>query len=167
VATSKALGYNLGIKLIRGAYLNEERSIAAANGLESPVWDELQQTHDCYNSSMLHVIENLTPQGMLMVASHNADSVELAKKKLADLAITDDRVRFAQLKAFSDHLTGQLSSEAFKVYKYLPYGPMEEVMPYLVRRGQESKQVVREQVYQNKFLRQEILRRLNPLNKLK
>ena len=71
------------------------------------------------------------------------------------------------MKAFSDHVTGELSSEDYKVYKYLPYGPMEEVMPYLVRRGQESKQVVREQVYQNKFLKEEIVRRLNPLARLK
>mmetsp|Transcript_7859 Transcript_7859/g.13176 ORF Transcript_7859/g.13176 Transcript_7859/m.13176 type:complete len:464 (-) Transcript_7859:149-1540(-) len=149
VATSKRLGYNLGIKLIRGAYMNEERKLAQENGYESPVWEEIEETHKSYNDSMVHIIRNLTPEGLLLVASHNTETVALAKQEINEQAIADDRVRFAQLKAFSDHVTGQLSFENFKVYKYLPYGPMEEVMPYLIRRGQESKQVCREQVYQN------------------
>lgn len=167
VAASKALGYNLGIKLIRGAYMNEERKLAADNGYESPVWDELEQTHNCYNDSLVHIIENLTPSGMLMVASHNAESVSLAKSQIEKLGFSDGRVRFAQLKAFSDHVTNELSLQQYQVYKYLPYGPMEEVMPYLIRRGQESKQVVREQVYQNTFLKAELKKRLSPFNRLR
>ena len=140
VATSKIMGYNLGIKLIRGAYMNEERNLAKEHYYESPVWDTIEDTHACFNDSMLHIIENLSDKGYLLVASHNVDSVVMAQKKMQELEITDKRVRFAQLKGFSDQLTGMLSQDKnLTVYKYLPYGPTETVMPYLVRRGQESK----------------------------
>ena len=165
VAASKVLGYNIGIKLIRGAYMNEERKLAQEHGYESPIWDTLEHTHRCYNDSMLHILDNLTEDSMLLIASHNMDSVQLAKNKMLEVGIADSRVRFAQLKAFSDHITSQLALENFQVYKYLPYGPMEEVMPYLIRRGQESKQVVREQTFQNVFLKNEIKRRMNLFSK--
>jgi len=79
VATSKILGFNLGIKLIRGAYMNEERALAAEQGVESPVWDTLEDTHKCYNECMVHIIDNLKEDEMLFIASHNADSVNMAK----------------------------------------------------------------------------------------
>jgi proline dehydrogenase len=72
-----------------------------------------------------------------------------------------ERVRFGQLRGFSDQITSGLADRGFKVYKYVPFGPTEEVMPYLIRRGQESRQVVREQVFQNEFLVKEIKQRFN------
>lgn len=159
VACSKALGYNLGIKLIRGAYMSEERALAAEAGVPSPVWDTIEQTHECYDKCMAHVLHNLEEKSLLFVASHNADSIEMAKDLMHRLQITDDRVRFGQLKGFSDQITGMLAQQNYKVYKYLPFGPTETVMPYLIRRGQESKQVLREQEFQNLFLKNEILSR--------
>lgn len=102
VACSKALGFNLGVKLIRGAYMSEERALAAAEGVPSPVWDTLEDTHACYNKGLDHVLNNLDEKSLLFIASHNADSVELAKELMDKLNITDDRVRFGQLKGFSD-----------------------------------------------------------------
>jgi len=145
VAASKLLGYNLGVKLIRGAYMNEERTLAAKNGYESPIWDDIESTHKCYNDCMEHVIENMKPEDMVFIASHNVDTVEIAKNLATKRGFKDlERVRFGQLRGFSDQVTGQLAGEGFTVYKYLPFGPTEEVMPYLVRRGQESRQVLRE-----------------------
>ena len=95
VATSKVLGYNLGIKLIRGAYMMEERRLAEKHGYESPIWDKLEHTHKCYNESMIHILENLTQDGMILIASHNFDTVQLAKDKMTELGISDSRVRFA------------------------------------------------------------------------
>ena len=68
-------------------------------------------------------------------------------------------VKFGQLKGFSDQVTSDIAAKGFDVYKYLPFGPTEQVMPYLVRRGQESRQVLREQQFQNTFLKREILSR--------
>lgn len=81
VRCSKIYGYNLGIKLIRGAYMLEERHLATSNKYESPVWDSIDETHKCYNTNMQLVIENMTENDMILVASHNVESVDLAKKK--------------------------------------------------------------------------------------
>jgi proline dehydrogenase len=102
VATSKVLGYNLGVKLIRGAYMNEERALAQENGYESPVWATIEETHACYNDNMLHVIEHLEENGLLFVASHNQSSVDQATELIRQRGFRDHRVRFGQLKAFSD-----------------------------------------------------------------
>jgi proline dehydrogenase len=59
--------------------MNEERALAAEQGVESPVWDTIEDTHNCYNECMVHIIENLKEASMLFIASHNADSVDLAK----------------------------------------------------------------------------------------
>ena len=161
VRASQALGYNLGLKLIRGAYMNEEREISAEKGTESPVWDTIDGTHKCYNAAVSHVIEQMKPEDMLFVASHNQDSVTLAKDLVNKRDMKDlERVRFAQLRGFSDQVTSDIASDGFRVYKYIPFGPTEQVMPYLVRRGQESRQVLREQQYQNEFLKKEIFNRL-------
>ena len=144
IEASKMLGYNLGIKLIRGAYMEEERRLAGETGLESPVWESIEETHSCYNDCLTMAVEAVDKNSLIFVASHNADSVNIAKNMILERGFEQPRVRFGQLKAFSDQITGQLAAENFKVYKYLPYGPTEKVMPYLVRRGQESKQVLRE-----------------------
>lgn len=140
VAASKALNYNLGVKLIRGAYMNEERNLAAEQGCESPIWEDIESTHKCYNYCMQYVIENMKKEDMVFVASHNVETCDIAKRLATERGFKDlERVRFGQLRGFSDQVTGQLAGEGFTVYKYLPFGPTEEVMPYLVRRGQESR----------------------------
>ena len=103
VATAKQYGYNLGIKLIRGAYMNEERELAQKGNYESPVWDTIEETHRCYNQNMELMIRNMTKQDMIFVASHNVDTVELAKKLVVERGLkSHDRVRFGQLRGFSD-----------------------------------------------------------------
>ena len=94
-----------------------------------------------------NIIQNLREFDLLILASHNQDTVDFVKKIVQETPEIQDKVRFGQLKGFSDQITEELVKSNLKVYKYLPYGPTEVVMPYLVRRGQESKQVVREQVY--------------------
>lgn len=123
--------------------MNEERSIAKRDGVESPVWDDIKDTHKCYDQNMQLLIPSMKPTDMLLVGSHNVESCEMAAK----LAVEHDRVQnvlLGQLQGFSDHLTNNLANRGLRVFKYVPFGPTEQVMPYLVRRGQESKQVVRE-----------------------
>lgn len=74
------MGYNLGIKLIRGAYMREERDLAQKHNYVSPVWSTIEETHKCYNGNLEHLIAHAEEHDMIFVASHNADSVELAKK---------------------------------------------------------------------------------------
>lgn len=82
IRCSKIYGFNLGIKLVRGAYMLEERHLATQGKYESPVWDTIEETHICYNSNMKLIIESMTEYDMMLVASHNVDTVDLAKKTL-------------------------------------------------------------------------------------
>ena len=165
MACSQALGYNLGVKLIRGAYMNEERTLAADQGVESPVCDTIEATHANYDYCMKYVLDHLEENDLMLIASHNNDSIEKAKAVIEERGINKDQVRFGQLKGFSDQITNKLAQQNYKVYKYLPYGPTETVMPYLIRRGQESRQVLREQEFQNVFLKNELMKRLSPFHR--
>jgi proline dehydrogenase len=139
----------------------EERALAKTQGVASPVFDTIEGTHVCYNTGMEHIIKNMTEKDMILVASHNVETVDLAKRLTEERDFKlNPRVRFGQLRGFSDQVTGELAAEGFKVFKYVPYGPTEQVMPYLVRRGQESRQVLREQKFQNEVLGREIRMRI-------
>jgi proline dehydrogenase len=102
IAASKALGYNLGVKLVRGAYMNEERTVAAERGVDSPIWENIEQTHECYDANLAALVQSVGDHGLIMLASHNVDSVALAKEQMASHGIDADRVQFGQLKGFSD-----------------------------------------------------------------
>ena len=111
VKASKSYSFNMGIKLIRGAYMNEERTLAEEQNRESPVWDTLDETHKCYDTSMMHIIKNMNSDDMLFIASHNTDSCELAMALSEDLDLKDkDCIRFGQLKGFSDQVTGDIAA---------------------------------------------------------
>ncbi len=71
----------------------------------------------------------------ILVASHNADSVDIATEIIDERQLTQKQVSFGQLRGFSDQITNELADEGFKVFKYVPFGPTQEVMPYLIRRG--------------------------------
>lgn len=90
VAAAKAYGFNLGVKLIRGAYMMEERELAAKGGFESPVFDSIEETHDCYNNNMEHIIKNMTDKDMILVASHNVDTVAIATGLVDDLGFKEN-----------------------------------------------------------------------------
>jgi proline dehydrogenase len=78
VELSKKMGFNLGIKLVRGAYMSEERELAAKAGKPSPVWDTIEETHHSYNSNLKTIMGALDGNSLILVASHNADTVDLA-----------------------------------------------------------------------------------------
>lgn len=103
VRASDTLGFNLGIKLIRGAYMNEEREYAADNNLPSPVHESIEDTHACYNANVEHIVKNMKQTDMLFVASHNTDSCDIAMRLTEQRGLKDSqRVIFGQLKGFSD-----------------------------------------------------------------
>jgi proline dehydrogenase len=85
------------------------------------------------------LLSKLQPKERILIGSHNLESVHIAKQLIQEYNINDSRVTMAQLKGFSDQITGTLANEGYTVFKYLPYGPTDTVMPYLVRRGQESR----------------------------
>lgn len=82
--------------------MNEERQLAVEHNYESPVWETIEDTHAAYDSCASHIIENLKTNSMLTIASHNKDTVAKAQELIAEKNFTDHRVRFGQLKGFSD-----------------------------------------------------------------
>ena len=95
VKASQVFGFNLGIKLVRGAYMMEEREIAEKQGIESPVWDDIEATHKCYNDSMEYIIRHMNNQDMLFVASHNNFTCDKAINLIDEYGFREsERVRF-------------------------------------------------------------------------
>jgi len=144
---SRRLGYGFACKVVRGAYLEHETAHAAKKGLPNPIHNSLEETHACYNRCLLKVLESVTPGrpggAEVMVASHNQASVEYAVEEMRKLGLgPQDAVYFGQLYGMSDHLTSTLGTAGYRAYKYLPWGPVQEVTPYLLRRAQENSAVV-------------------------
>jgi len=175
VDRSKRLGYHFGTKLVRGAYMQRERARAEEMGYSSPIQDSLQATHDCYNAAVEYLlIQKVEDQKKkkgrtleLMCATHNRESIELAidlmeKYKLAisENGKNDSIMSFAQLYGMSDDLTIPLGEYGYNVYKYLPFGEIREVIPYLLRRAQENGDVLGKSAYEAKLVVGELKRRI-------
>lgn len=136
-------GFKWGAKLVRGAYLVSERQRALENGYADPTQPSIEATHDCYNECLRMVLEESISKGEgsnVLIASHNQVSVETTISLMQQLGIskTSGGVYFGQLLGMADHLSYTLGGSGYKVYKYVPYGPVHEVMPYLIRRAQEN-----------------------------
>jgi len=124
ILASKQMGFNLGIKCIRGAYMDEERNRAAKEGRESPVWDTIEDTHACYNGNVEAICTQMTTRDRVMFGSHNAASVTMIKDFITEKFPEKKKAVFiAQLYGFSDNLTYGLREAGFEVKKYVPYGP--------------------------------------------
>ena len=139
--------YHFGAKLVRGAYMEGERALAESLGYESPVHDTIEDTHKCYNDSVEYLLEQSAIQKdrkvELMLASHNQNSIERAIDKMDELNIDPQAstICFAQLYGMTDNLSYNLGQNNFRAYKYVPYGEVGEVMPYLVRRAKENSSI--------------------------
>lgn len=84
VKAANTLNYNLGIKMIRGAYMNEERDLAAQLGIDSPVFNSIEETHRCYNKNLQHIITNMSSNDQLFLATHNVETVDMAKELIEE-----------------------------------------------------------------------------------
>ncbi len=138
----KANGYHVGAKLVRGAYMEKERERAIQMGYSSPIQDTKENSDKDYNLAVEFCVENIERMG-LCAGTHNEKSsmllVDLMNKK--NIAAGDKRIYFSQLLGMSDHISYNLSQSGYNVAKYVPYGPVKEVLPYLIRRAQENTSV--------------------------
>lgn len=135
-------GFVLGVKLVRGAYMEKERARALEKGYDSPIQPDKAASDRDFNAAVQYCLENLGDIAVV-VASHNENSNQLAAATMDRLGITRNhpRVHFSQLYGMSDHITFNMAREGFRVSKYLPFGPIREVIPYLMRRAQENTSV--------------------------
>lgn len=138
----KTNGYHIGAKLVRGAYMEKERQRAADMKYTSPIQPDKSSTDRDYNRSLELCMDNIAVMG-LCAGTHNEASslylVDLMHKK--NISPSDNRVYFSQLYGMSDHISYNLSLNGYNVVKYVPYGPVKEVLPYLIRRAQENTSV--------------------------
>jgi proline dehydrogenase len=138
IQTAKSEGWKCGIKLVRGAYMEKERERAGRLGYPSPIHPDKDATDRAYDAA-LELIFN-SPDTSLCAGTHNAASSRLALQlsRASGLAPRDPRVWFAQLLGMSDDLTFNIADAGYNAAKYVPYGPVDTVLPYLFRRAREN-----------------------------
>ncbi len=141
-ARAKADGYKLGIKIVRGAYMEKERERAEELGYDSPICEHKMETDKNFDKTMSYILQNLDHISVF-IGTHNEESCYLAMEMMELLRIDrkDNRVWFGQLYGMSDHISFNMASEGFNVAKYIPFGPVKDVMPYLIRRAEENTSV--------------------------
>lgn len=132
-------GYLLGAKLVRGAYMEKERRRAEEMGYASPIQPNKEATDRDYDAAVRFCMERLDKLAVF-VGTHNEQSNMLAASLLHQQELPHDHahVSFSQLLGMSDNITFNLAHAGYHVSKYLPYGPVKDVMPYLLRRAQEN-----------------------------
>lgn len=150
----------LGAKLVRGAYMEKERKRATERGYTSPIQPSKQATDDDYNAGVTFCIEHLDKIA-LIVASHNEYSNQLAVQLLLNrgLSLKHPHIHFSQLYGMSDNITFNLAKAGCSVSKYLPFGPIKDVVPYLMRRAQENSSVAGQTGRELGLIKKEMQRR--------
>ena len=123
----KERDYYLGVKLVRGAYYNRDKHYHILH-------TKIEDTHAHYNKSIQFFSEHHKDKDVLMLATHNKDSIQYAQSLLYQSTTNPKHIEFAQLLGLSDHLTHNLVKDGYKVFKYLPYGHLYDTFPYLARR---------------------------------
>lgn len=142
VEQAKKFGFKIGAKLVRGAYMEKERKRAVEKNYPSPIQKDKASADADYDKALEFCIENIDHMA-ICAGTHNEVSslklVELMSKH--KIQSNDGRIFFSQLLGMSDHLSYNLAESKYNVAKYVPYGPVKEVLPYLIRRAQENTSV--------------------------
>lgn len=139
---AKEEGFFIGMKLVRGAYMEKENLKAEEKGLQSPICSTKEATDVNYDAAVLYMVEHLDKMA-IFAGTHN----ELSTYYLMDLMekngikANDQRIWFGQLYGMSDNISYNLAAYGYNVAKYLPFGPVKDVMPYLIRRAEENTSV--------------------------
>jgi proline dehydrogenase len=145
---------------VRGAYMEKERARAGEMGYKSPIQLTKEDTDNDFNAAVDLLIANHEIV-YSVIATHNADSTQLCLHKLDEFKIAknDPKVYMAQLFGMSDNISMNVAHEGYNVVKYLPFGPLADVMPYLFRRAEENTSVKGQTGRELQLIKQELQRR--------
>jgi len=159
-AIGKARGFKVGAKLVRGAYMEKERAYAAALGVVSPIQPNKAATDHAFDVAITYCTQHLDDIA-IFAGTHNEDSVRHLTKRMAAarLAPDDRRIECSQLLGMSDNLTYNLAHKGYRVSKYVPYGPVAAVLPYLARRAAENSSVAGQAQRELQLIERELKRR--------
>jgi len=139
---AKTEGFFIGMKLVRGAYMEKENERAIEKGYPTPICASKEASDINYDAAVLYMAEHLDSMS-IFAGTHNEEStyklMELMKTK--GIPSTDNRIWFGQLYGMSDNISYNLAASGYNIAKYLPFGPVKDVMPYLIRRAEENTSV--------------------------
>lgn len=154
----------IGFKLVRGAYMEKERARAMKMGYKDPIHIDKDSTDKHYNAALRYILEHMD-RIAIFAGTHNEEScqllTELSREK--QLNISDASLWMGQLYGMSDHITFVLANLGYNVAKYLPYGPLKETLPYLVRRAKENTSVAGQSTRELDLMEKELKRRKHAL----
>lgn len=153
-------GYLLGVKFVRGAYMDKERERASEKGYPSPIHENKEAVDRDYDEAVRYCVENYETISSIC-ATHNIESNRLQATLIEEKGIAPNHphLNFCQLYGMSDYITFNLADAGFNVAKYVPYGPIEDVVPYLIRRAKENSSVTGEMGRELQFISKEKKRR--------
>lgn len=158
-------GFHLGAKLVRGAYMEKERARAEEKGYPSPIHENKERVDKDYDTALELSIGNIDRMGVC-VGTHNETSckkmVQLMDQE--ELPRDDGRIYFAQLLGMSDNISFKLADLQYNVAKYVPYGPVEKVLPYLFRRAEENTSIEGQSGRELTLVKKELKRRASVTN---
>ncbi|RSK42482.1 proline dehydrogenase family protein [Hymenobacter perfusus] len=159
-AAAVAGGYYLGGKLVRGAYMEKEGRVAAQQGRENPINPTKTATDDLYNEALRYCVQH-ADRISICAGTHNEASSLLLTELMQENGLRpgDPRIWFAQLYGMSDNLSYNLANAGYNTAKYVPYGPVEAVMPYLLRRADENTAIAGQTSREFMLIQKEMSRR--------
>ena len=139
---AKQDNFKLGFKIVRGAYMEKERDRAHEKGYDSPICKDKLTTDNNFNETLRFLLNNIN-EISVFIGTHNEESSYLAIDIMQQLNLEkdDERIWFGQLYGMSDHISFNLAAQGYNVAKYVPFGPVKDVMPYLIRRAEENTSV--------------------------
>jgi proline dehydrogenase len=160
IEAAEKRNFILGMKLVRGAYMEKERERARDMNYQSPIQPDKKSTDRDYNAGVKLCLDHIDKVS-LIVATHNEESNLMATRILEQkgLPLNHAHVHFSQLYGMSDNITFNLAKAGCSVSKYLPFGPIEDVVPYLMRRAQENSSVAGQTNRELALIKKEISRR--------
>lgn len=158
--TATMHNYYLGVKMVRGAYMEKERERASALGYPDPIHPSKEATDESFNKGLAFCVDN-KQRISLVCGSHNEYSNQYLAVLMEKHSMkpNDNRIWFAQLLGMSDNISFNLAKAGYNVAKYVPYGPVESVMPYLLRRASENTSVAGQSSRELTLIRKELKRR--------
>ena len=157
---AKKEGFYLGLKLVRGAYMEKERKIAQKHGLSSPIYASKAETDKSYYAAVDYCFKHFVNIAVVL-GSHNEESMVQAINLMDQHEIkpNDNRMWFSQLLGMSDYISFVLADEGYNVVKFVPFGPMNKLIPYLARRAEENTAIAGQTTRELMRLRGELKRR--------
>lgn len=152
--------FKIGIKVVRGAYMEKERERAERKGYASPICKNKKTVDDNFDTAIDYMVRNLDSVS-IFAGTHNEESCYKMMKLMQELGISksDERIGFGQLFGMSDHISFNLADAGYNVAKYLPFGPVRDVMPYLIRRAEENTSIAGQTTRELDLLKKERKRR--------